>query len=380
MNKEEFPILKEITYLDSAATTQKPQIVIDAIKEFYEEKNANIARGVYKLAEIATEEYEKSRSAVAKFMNCEPENIVFTKNTTEALNIVAQGIKINKGDKIVTTVLEHHSNYVPWLYIAKKKGAKIEVVGIDDKGNLDLADFDKKIKDAKVFALTAASNVLGTMPEYVELCKDAKNEGATTVLDAAQYITTKRITLEPDYIAFSGHKMCGPFGIGVLYGKELDNLKPLLYGSEMVLDVEKEIWAEPPQKFESGTPNPAAAYGFRKAIEYLETIGLEKIDNHCEKLTTYLFDRLNDVVNILGPEKRTHLVSFTIDGIHPHDVAAILDSKNICVRSGHHCASIIHKKLGINASTRASIYLYNEKEDVDRLIEGIEKVKRIFGG
>jgi len=295
---------------------------------------------------------------------------------------------IKKGDKIVVTMLEHHSNFVPWQELAKRTGAKFEVVGLTAEGNLDEQDLLQKLKGAKLFAFSAASNVLGTMPEVKRICKLAKDSGAVSLVDAAQYVPSHNITIKDlgcDFLTFSGHKMLSPFGVGVLYGREdlLESMDPFLYGSEMIRTVTSESsdWNTSPHKFESGTPNVAAVIGFGTAIDYLNDVGMDNIASYTQSLTSYLYSRLSelDFVNVLGPEKRAGLVSFTIDKVHSHDIAAILNEDKVCVRSGHHCAMPLHDHLGISASTRASIYFYNKKSEIDQLVESLEKVRKVFG-
>jgi cysteine desulfurase/selenocysteine lyase len=389
--RKDFPILDNIVYLDSAATSQRPVSVIERLNKFYKDQNSNVARGLYQLAEEATFEYEQARKKTSKFISSSESEIIFTKNTTEAINLVMRGYGekfIKKEDKIVVTMLEHHSNFVPWQELAKRTGAKFEVVGLTSDGNLDEDDLAQKLKGAKLFAFSAASNVLGTMPDVKRICKLAKDSGAVTLVDAAQYAPSHKIDIKElgcDFLTFSGHKMLSPFGVGVLYGKAelLESMDPFLYGSEMIRTVtcQKSDWNTSPHKFESGTPNVAAVIGLGVAIDYLNNLGMDNITSYTQSLSSYMYSRLSELnfVNILGPEKRTGLVSFTIDKVHSHDIAAILNEDKVCVRSGHHCAMPLHEYLGISASTRASIYFYNKKSEIDQLVESLEKVKKLFG-
>ncbi|MBU0532172.1 SufS family cysteine desulfurase [Candidatus Micrarchaeota archaeon] len=394
--RDDFPILKtNLIYLDSAATSQKPVQVIDAVDEFYKKHNSNVARGLYKLAEEATLQYEEVREKTRNFINAnDTKEIIFTKNTTEGANVIMRGWGekfLNKGDKIVTTILEHHSNFVPWQQLAKRVGAKFEVIDIDDTGLLDETDLEKKIRGAKFVAVSAASNVLGTLPNIQKICKLSHENGAICAVDGAQYTPSMKMNvkkLDCDFLSFSGHKMLAPFGAGVLYGKQelLEGMDPLLYGSEMIrsVSIEKSEWAELPYKFEAGTPTVDAIVGFGAAIDYLNKIGLEKIRTHEESLIAYMLKRFQEIkgLKIIGPrdvKKRGSLVAFTLEGVHPHDISAMLAEDNICIRSGHHCAMPLHTRLGIPASTRASIYLYNKKEEIDQLVESLQRVKQIFG-
>ncbi len=389
--RKDFPILDEIVYLDSAATAQRPLSVIERVNKFYRDQNSNVARGLYHLAEEATFEYENVRKKTSKFISSSENEVIFTKNTTEAVNLVMRGYGekfVKKDGKVVVTVLEHHSNFVPWQQLAKKTGAKFEVVTITPEGNLDEDDLSQKLKGAKLFAFSAASNVLGTMPDVAQTCKLARESGTVTLVDVAQYAPSHKIDVNDlgcDFLTFSGHKMLSPFGAGVLYGREdlLESMDPFLYGSEMINSVtsQKSEWNSVPHKFESGTPNVAAVIGLGTALEYIDNVGMENITSYTQSLTSYLYSRLSelDFVNILGPEKRAGLVSFTIDKVHPHDIAAILNEDSVCVRSGHHCAMPLHDHLGISASTRASIYFYNKKSEIDQLVESLGKVQKVFG-
>jgi len=398
--RQDFPILqtkvngKPLTYLDSAATSQKPEQVIQTIADFYRNENANVARGLYRLAEEATRKYEEVRDKAAKFINARArEEIIFTQNSTHGANIVMRGWGekfVKRGDRIVTTVMEHHSNFVPWQQLAKKKGAKFEVVDITDEGELDWNDLDKKTKNAKLVAVSAASNVLGTLNDTKKICALAHEAGAVCVVDGAQSVPSMGAdvrNMDCDFLVFSGHKMLAPFGSGVLYGKEelLEKMDPFFYGSEMIRSVtkQKSEWNELPFKFESGTPDVAAVIGLGTAMDYLSKIGFENIRAHESSLVSHMLKQLREVkgLGMIGPrdgKKRGSLVSFTMEGIHPHDVSAILAEDGVCVRSGHHCAMPLHTRLGIEASTRASIYLYNRKDEIDRLTDSLQRARKIF--
>jgi cysteine desulfurase/selenocysteine lyase len=362
---------------------------------FWKSQNSNVARGLYDLAEEATMHYEDVRKQTKYFINAEdPKEIIFTKNTTEAANAVMRGYGekfIKKGDKIVTSVLEHHTNFVPWQQLAKRTGASFEVVDITDDGLLDEADLEKKVKGAKFVAVSAASNVVGTMPDVKRICSMAHDEGAVCAVDAAQYVPSNPVDVKAmgcDFLMFSGHKMLAPFGAGVLYGRKelLESMDPFLYGSEMIhkVTIEDSEWAGLPHKFEAGTPTVDAIVGLGSAMDYLSRVGLEGIRAHEENLVRYMLEKLPEVegLRVLGPmeaKERASLVAFTMDSAHPHDVSAMLSEDNICVRSGHHCAMPLNTRLGIMASTRASVYLYNKKEEIDKLVESLHKVNKIFG-
>ncbi len=392
---------RPLIYLDSAATSQKPKQVIDALTNFYSHENSNVARGLYELAENATLHYEETRAKVATFIHSAPEEIIFTKGTTESINLVMRGWgdrHIKKGDKILCAVSEHHSNFVPWQELARRKGAKFELVSLEDangngdgSGRISLADAEKKLKGARLFAFSAASNVLGTINDVRALCKLAKDAGALSVVDGAQSVPCMPTDVKKfgcDFLAFSGHKMLAPFGVGVLYGKRdvLEQTDPLLYGSGMIskVTVKTTEFVDGPGRFEPGTPDPAAVAGLGVAIDYLNSIGMEAVLAHEQSMSKYAIEQLNKVdgLRILGSQdykKRIGLIAFTLGNAHPHDVAAMLAEENICVRSGHHCAMPLHDLLGIAASTRASFYVYNTKDDVDALVRVLKKVANVFG-
>jgi cysteine desulfurase/selenocysteine lyase len=395
--RKDFPILqtkvngKPLVYLDSAATSQKPKVVIDAIKKFYETSNANIHRSIYKLGEEATKLYEEAHQKVADFINVDFEEIIFTKSTTEALNLLAYSLsnKIKEGDEIIISQMEHHSNFVPWQQLAKKKNAKLKFIEINDKGELNLNQLSSLINErTKIVSLTHISNALGTINDIEKISKIIKEKSnALFIVDGAQSAPHMKIDVKKlgcDFFTFSGHKMLGPTGIGVLYGKKelLENMEPFLYGGEMIKEVtfEDSKWNDLPWKFEAGTMNIAQAIGLKAAIEYLENIGMDKIMQHDTELVKYAYEKLSDIneVKIYGPKERANLISFNVKGVHAHDTAQILDSEGIAVRAGHHCAMPLHSVLGITASARASFYLYNTKEEIDKLVEGIHKVIKVF--
>lgn len=407
--KKNFPIFKthpDLIYLDSTATSLKPKSVIKKIIGYYQNYSANIFRGVYQLSERATMEYEKTREKVAQFINAQNKNeIIFVRNTTEAINLLTYSLGrriINRGDEILTTIMEHHSNFVPWQVLASEIGAKLKIIDIDENGYLDVfknkkRDLDLKniiTKKTKIFSLTYISNVLGTINPIKEIIKEAKriNPQIYIVVDAAQAAPHLKIDVQDlgvDFLAFSSHKMLGPTGVGVLYGKTalLREIFPFLYGGEMITEVylDKTIFKDPPYKFEAGTPAIGEVIGFKAAIEYLQSISLKNIRQHEEELTIYaiksLTEEFADKIKIFGPadpKSRGGILSFTFLSFHPHDIAQILDEEKIAVRAGHHCAMPLHKRLEVVATTRASFYLYNEKKDIDQLVEGLKKVKSIL--
>ena len=402
--KQDFPILKrklkngkKLIYLDNAATTQKPKQVIDAICKYYSEYNSNIHRAVYQIAEEATEEYEKTRANIQRFINARyPEEIIFTRNTTESINLIAYtwGEKnIRKGNKIILTEYEHHSNIVPWQMLSNEKGAKINYTDTDENGYLNLESFSKFLNDGeetKLVSLSHMSNVLGTVYPAKEIIKMAHEKKVPVVLDGAQsvpHLHTDVQDLDCDFLAFSAHKMLGPTGVGILYVKKeiLEHMPPFITGGDMIKEVHKDntVFNELPYKFEGGTPNIADVIGFNAAIEYLKRIGMENVRDHEIELIKYLYNSIKDIkgIKIYGPERvidRGGLVTFNIDGIHPHDCATILNDFGIAIRSGHHCAQVLMEKLDIIASSRASIYIYNTKEEIDIFVDALNHVRRIF--
>lgn len=398
--REEFPILKRringkgLVYLDNAASAQKPKTVLEAMKKFYEASYANIHRGVYTIAEEATEEYENSRETVKTFLNAKSsQEIVFTHGTTESINLVAHGYGrkyIGAGDEILLTEMEHHSNLVPWQMLAEEKGAKLKFITVNKQGKLELDELDRLLtKRTKLVSLTYASNTLGTLNPVEKIIEKAHALGVPVLLDAAQAVPHLKIDvqkLDCDFLAFSSHKMLGPTGIGVLYGRKeiLEKMDPFLGGGEMIKKVEWDhsTWNDLPWKFEAGTQSIAEAVGLNAAIGFLNKIGLENIHQHEKTLVRYCMERLQEVngIEMYGPppQERMGLIAFNIRGIHPHDVAAILDRNGICVRAGHHCTQPLHRKLGLDASVRASFYLYNTKEEIDLLISALKEAEGFF--
>jgi cysteine desulfurase/selenocysteine lyase len=399
--RADFPILARevhpgvpLVYLDSAATSQKPEAVIASMSDYYRRHNANIHRAVHTLAEEATSMYEAARSKVADFIGAESfREIIFTRNATEAINLVAQTwghTQLAKGDVILLTEMEHHSNLVPWQILAEARELRLEFVPITGEGELDLAALQKLLGlKPKLLALTQMSNVLGTVNPLREIIQSAHSAGATVLVDAAQSVAHMPVNvreLDADFFAFSAHKMCGPTGIGALYGKMkiLQEMPPFLGGGDMI---RKVAWRsfEPndlPYTFEAGTPPIAEAVGWGAAIDYLQAIGMAKVHQQERTVTEYALRRLGEIpgLKILGPEakKRGGLVAFAMEGIHPHDIAQILDSVGVAVRSGHHCTMPLHEKLNLPATTRASFYLYTLNEEIDTMIRGLEKARKLF--
>jgi cysteine desulfurase/selenocysteine lyase len=401
INKTDFPMwqgadaVPDAVYLDSAATSQKPQAVIDALVHYYTRQNANVHRGVYTLAEQATEAYENARQTVADFIHAEDTaNIIFTRGTTESLNWIAQswgGTHIQAGDEIIITIMEHHSNLVPWQQLALRTGAKLRYVDIDDQGLLDMTAYRAMLSArTKIVAVTQVSNVLGTINPIQEISQLAHAAGAILVVDGAQsapHMPVDVQALGADFFAFSGHKMLGPTGIGVLYGKMalLEAMPPIEFGGEMISKVEKfqTTWADIPWRFEGGTPNIAGAIGLAAAIRYLQAIGLDKIRDHERALTAYALDQLKAIpgLTIYGPQdaaQRGGVIAFTLNGVHPHDLATVLDTQQVAVRAGQHCAQPLMQRLGVVATARASFYLYNGQADVDRLVAAVNEAKEFF--
>ena len=399
--QEDFPILKRkihngkrLVYLDSAATSQKPFSVIKAIDDYYSNTNANVHRGIHLLAEEATEQYELSRSKIADFVGVlNPNQLIFTKNTTESINLVARswGAKfLNDGDVIITTEMEHHSNIVPWFMLAQEKNLTVKFVKITKEGRLDLEHFQTLLKlNPKIVAFTHMSNVLGTINPAKLIIDMAHEAGALTVVDGAQSTPHFSISideLDADFYAFSAHKMCGPTGTGILFGKRtlLEKMPPFLGGGDMIKKVSFTGFSTNsiPYKFEAGTPAIAQAIGFGAAVDYLSSIEIDNVYAHEKKLTAYAMEILPEItgLKIIGPDTgdRGGVISFTLDLIHPHDIAQILDQSGIAVRAGHHCAMPLHEKLNLTASTRASFYIYNTKEDIDELKKGLLNVQKVF--
>jgi len=398
----DFPILshptsrgKRLVYLDSAATSQKPQAVIDALVDYYSNYNANIHRGVYELAAKATDAFEAARSKLAGFFNAEIQEIIFTRNTTEAINLVAYAWgeqNIKPGDVIVTTQLEHHSNLVPWQLLAAKTGAELRFIPVDDRGVHVLDDVDGLLRGAKLVALSHVSNTLGTIAPLDIIVPKARAAGAVVLVDGAQAAPNMPVdvkALDVDFYAVSAHKMCGPTGIGVLYGRRalLEAMPPFLSGGDMIRRVEytHSTFNELPWKFEAGTSNIADAIGFGAAIDYLCGIGMEWVREHERAVMRYAFDRLAELQNyglvVYGPQDVnlvTDVISFNLADVHPHDLASILDTEGVAIRAGHHCTMPLMEKMGWPATARASFYIYNTEEDVDALVRALERALKIF--
>jgi cysteine desulfurase / selenocysteine lyase len=399
--KSKFPILhrkihgKRMVYLDNAATTQKPISVIQALIDYYSNNNANVHRGLYTLAEEATAAYETSRARVAKFIGeVKPEEIVFTRNGTEAINLVAYswGRKhIRPGDRIVVTEMEHHANLVPWIILARDTGAELKYIPITDDGYLDLTAIDDIITaNTRLVAVTQMSNVLGTINPVSDIIELAHARGALALIDGAQSVPHMPVNvrdLDADFLVFSSHKMLGPTGIGVLYGKEeiLNEMEPFLYGGEMIREVfpDSATWNDLPWKFEAGTPNIADAIAFSPALDYLTNLGMDNVRKHEIGLTAYALERLKEIdsIRVFGPtnvEHRGGAISFVDRDIHPHDLATFLDGRGIAIRAGHHCAQVLMRRLGVVATSRASFYIYNSNQDVDDFIEALKDARRYF--
>ena len=399
--RNDFPIFrkkingKDLVYLDNASTTQKPYTVIDSITDFYSNYNSNIHRAVYQLAEEATKMYEQSREKIANFINARPEEIVFTRNTTESINLIAHSwarLNLKKDDGIAITELEHHSNIVPWQILSQEIGTRLEYVGIDENGFLDLEHMIELIasKKIKLVSLSHMSNVLGTIVPIERIIRIAHENGIPVIVDGAQSVPHMPVNvknMDCDFLVFSAHKMLGPTGVGVLYGKKeyLDKMKPFLGGGDMIKEVFKfhTNYNEVPYKFEAGTPNIADVVGFGAAIEYLEKIGMENIRKHEIYLTDYALESMLSLkyATIYGPrdpKDRGGLISFNIADIHPHDLATIMNDHGIAIRSGHHCAQVLMQRLDVPATSRASFYIYNTKEEIDMLVNAIKEAGRIF--
>lgn len=410
--KKDFPIFQNnpnLTYLDSTATALKPISVIEKLREYYEKYTSNIHRGLYRSAEIATEEYEQTRWLSAKFVNAYRwEEIIFTRNTSESLNLLASSLGqdiIEEGDEIVTTVMEHHSNFVPWQQLAFKKNAKFRVIDIDDEGYLKIFNKNEQkinielLKQhinvrTKILALVYVSNTVGTINPIADIIKVAKeiNPHIITIVDAAQAAPHMKIDVQSigcDFLALSSHKMLGPTGVGLLWGKFdlLQKLSPYQYGGEMISEVsiEQTTFKDTPYKFEAGTPNIADVIAFKEAIHYLENIGLSSIREHEKELTIYALERMEkefgETMRIIGPKDvnyRGGIITFDLKGAHPHDMAQILDEDEVCIRAGSHCTMPLHRRLGLIGTARASFYMYNDEADVEKLITSLKKVEKLF--
>jgi cysteine desulfurase/selenocysteine lyase len=397
----DFPILRQaasgtrLVYLDSAATSQKPQVVIDALVDFYSSYNANIHRALYDIAERATNAFESARTKVAMFIGAQPEEVIWTRNTTEAINLVAfswGAANIGPGDVVLTTELEHHSNLVPWQLLAQRTGAELRFIPVDDRGLHILDSLDDLLQDCKLVALAHVSNALGTIAPLQTIIARAHAKGAVVLVDGAQaapHLPIDMRTLNADFYTFSAHKMCGPTGIGVLYGKReiLLTMDPFLTGGDMIRKVtyEKSSFNDLPWKFEAGTSNIADAIAFGAAIDYLQHIGMEQVRQHERSLMAYALEQLSTLeprgLKIYGPrdpEMASGVISFNFADVHPHDVASLLNGESICVRAGHHCTMPLMKKTGWSATTRASFYLYNDARDIDALVQGLHKIAGVF--
>jgi cysteine desulfurase/selenocysteine lyase len=402
--KKDFPILERevhggrLVYLDSANTSQKPRAVLDAMQGYYEQSNANVHRGTYLIAEEATAALEGARAKVGRFIGARStREVLFTKNATEGLNLVAKAwgrAHLQAGDPVVLTELEHHANIVPWHQLAAELGIELRWIPVGPDGHLDLTDLDRLVDGAKVVSFAAMSNVLGTMLPIERLVTAAHDAGALAVVDASQHVPhvpTDVSAWGADFVAFTGHKMCGPTGIGVLWGKEavLEDTPPFLTGGEMILNVTKEGFTanELPWKFEAGTPPIAEAVGLGAAVDYLTGLGMEAVREHEVGLTAYalrtLHERLGDELTIHGPSEpaeRGGVLSFTYGDVHPHDLTQVFDQHGVCVRAGHHCAKVLMRQLGVTATARASLYVYNDEADVDALADAIAAAAAFFAG
>jgi len=398
--REDFPILRQrvngkpLVYLDSSNTSQKPRQVIAALVRYYEEYNANIHRGVYTIAERATAEYEAARAKVAAFLGAaEPAEIVFTRNITEALNLIAHSWgrrHVGPDDEILTTEMEHHSDLVPWQFLAQERGARLRHIPFDDQGRLILDDLDHLITErTKIVALVHVSNAFGTVNPVAEIARAAHDRGAVVVVDGAQSAPHRPVDVQAlgvDFFGFTGHKMLAPMGSGGLWAKRslLEEMEPFLGGGEMITDVwlDHATWNDVPWKFEAGTQNVGDAIALGVAIDYLERLGMDAVMAHEREITAYALERLRQVpgLHILGPgpNERGGVISFTMDGMHPHDIAQVLDQDGVCVRAGHHCTKPLHRKLGLAASVRASFYVYTIKEEIDALTAGLMKTRELF--
>ncbi len=400
--RNDFPILKEkvngkqLVYLDNAATTHKPLKVVKAIEEYYNKLNANVHRGAHYLSVVSTEAYDKARETIRKFINAEHfEEIIFTKNTTESLNLLAYSYGmnfLNKDDEILISISEHHSNLIPWQRVAKARGAKLKYIYLNSEGRINLEEVKSKINHkTKIVSIAQMSNALGSIHPIKEISKIAHDNGAIVVVDGAQSVPHMKVDvrdLDADFLVFSGHKLMAPMGIGVLYGKRefLNKMPPFLYGGDMIEYVEEQesTFAELPYKFEAGTQNVEGAIGLMAAIEYIEEVGFEYINKREEDLTSYALEKLKHIpyVNIVGPldmKNRGAVISFNIEGVHPHDIATIMDSYGVALRAGHHCAQPLMKYLNLNSTARVSFYFYNTKEEVDIFIDSLKNVRKWLG-
>ncbi|MBD9364810.1 cysteine desulfurase [Leuconostoc mesenteroides] len=399
--RHDFPILnqtvngQELLYFDSAATSQKPQYVIDSLVNYYQNNNANVHRGIYELSERATQQYEQARDKVQKFIHAQKrEEVLFTRGTTESLNWLASTYgaeNVKQGDEILISYMEHHSNIVPWQQLAQRVGAHLKYVELNDDGTLNMADLERKITDkTKIVSITHASNVLGVVNPIKTIAKIAHKHDAIMITDGAQSVPHMRVDVQDmdvDFFAFSGHKMLGPTGIGVLYGKHdiLANMKPAQFGGEMIelVDLQEATFQPSPWRFEAGTPNIAGAIALGSAIDYLTNIGMKEVENYEQSLVDYALPKLKSIagVTIYGPqnsEQHSGVIAFNLAGVHAHDLATALDQEGIEVRAGHHCAQPLMKYLNIAATVRISLYIYNTREEIDRFLSVIEDIKEYF--
>jgi cysteine desulfurase / selenocysteine lyase len=399
--RDHFPILAErihgkpLVYLDNAASTQKPLAVLGAIEDYYRHDNANVHRGIHELSNRATDAYEGARGRVAAYFGIEdPAELIWTRGTTEGINLVAQswgGAHLRPGDEILLSVMEHHSNLVPWQLVAARTGARLRFLDIDEQGRLDLNDLDRLLTDrTRIVSLAHVSNALGTVNPIERIAEAARRRGAVMVVDGAQSAPHLPLSLPQlgcDFYAFSGHKMCGPTGIGGLWGRRdlLESMPPWMGGGDMIdrVELEQSTWARLPQKFEAGTPNIAGSVGLGAAVEFIESIGRPTVLAHERDLVSYACARLEQIPDVViygphDPEKRSGVVSFTVGDVHPHDLATILDAEGIAIRAGHHCTQPLMRRLGVAATARASFYLYNTRADVDALVAGIQYARSIF--
>jgi cysteine desulfurase/selenocysteine lyase len=400
--RADFPILqqeingKPLAYLDSAVTAQKPRQVLDAMTRFYETAYGNVHRGVYALAERSTEAFEGARERIARFVNApSTRELIFTRNATEGLNLVAYAYglaRLGPGDVVVVTELEHHSNFVPWQYVAKRTGAGFRMIPLTESGELDLEALDSVAGDGnvRIVATNLVSNALGTVNPVERLTAWAHDQGAVMVVDAAQAAPHRAIDVQAlgcDFLAFSAHKLCGPSGVGALWGRRelLEAMEPFNLGGHMIRKVqfEETTWGELPHKFEAGTSPIAEAVGFGAAVDYITSVGLDAIEQHEHDLVVYALERLADVPGIRlygpAPDRRAGIVSFNMEGIHPHDVAQVLDWDGVAIRAGHHCCQPLMARLGVAATNRASFYLYTVPEEIDRLVDGLLRARKVFG-
>ena len=397
---KDFPILKEtvngkrLAYLDSTATSQKPQQVIDALEDYYKRYNSNVHRGVHTLGSLATDGYEGARETVRRFIHAPYfEEIIFTRGTTASINLVAHSYgdaNVEAGDEIVVTQMEHHANIVPWQQLAKRKNATLKFIPMTDSGELTLEAVKETITDkTKIVAVAHVSNVLGTINDVKSIAQIAHEHGAIISVDGAQSVPHMKVDvqdLDVDFFSFSGHKMLGPTGIGALYGKRelLNQMEPIEFGGDMIdfVGLYESTWTDLPTKFEAGTPLIAQAIGLKAAIEYLENIGFDAIHAHEAEITAYAYEKMSEIegIDIYGPDKdkRAGIITFNLKDVHPHDVATALDTEGVAVRAGHHCAQPLMKWLNVSSTARASFYIYNTKEDVDQLVEGLKQTKEFF--